>query len=66
MLQGKAADDWSSKCIDMVYKANEFQAKVVNCECCNLSSRNDSHHACLHLSVHCLPEVKLVVKVYGL
>uniref|UniRef100_A0A383W7Z6 Glycoside hydrolase family 5 domain-containing protein n=1 Tax=Tetradesmus obliquus TaxID=3088 RepID=A0A383W7Z6_TETOB len=28
---GKAADDWSSKCIDMVYKANEFQAKVVNC-----------------------------------
>ncbi|WIA29300.1 hypothetical protein OEZ86_011805 [Tetradesmus obliquus] len=27
---GKAADDWSSKCIDMVYKANEFQAKVVN------------------------------------
>jgi hypothetical protein len=27
---GKAADDWSSKCIDMLYRANEYKAKVVN------------------------------------
>jgi hypothetical protein len=27
---GKSADDWSSKCIDMLYRANEYKAKVVN------------------------------------
>lgn len=27
---GRAADDWSSKCIDMLYRANESKAKVVN------------------------------------
>lgn len=27
---GRAADDWSSKCIDMLHRANESKAKVVN------------------------------------
>lgn len=27
---GLAAEDWSSKCIDMLYRATEFKAKVVN------------------------------------
>ena len=27
---GRAAEDWSSKCIDMLYRANENKAKVVN------------------------------------
>jgi hypothetical protein len=27
---GRAADDWNSKCIDMLYRANESKAKVVN------------------------------------
>lgn len=27
---GRAADDWSSKCIDMLYRATEYKAKVVN------------------------------------
>jgi hypothetical protein len=38
MAQGKTADDWSSKCIDMVYKATEYQAKVVNCESCTAAA----------------------------
>ena len=27
---GRAAEDWSSKCIDMLYRANDSKAKVVN------------------------------------
>jgi hypothetical protein len=42
LLQGKAADDWSSKCIDMVYKANEFKAKVVNCEFKEVQQKQNS------------------------
>jgi hypothetical protein len=43
LLQGKAADDWSSKCIDMVYKANEFKAKVVNCEFKEVEQKQNSN-----------------------
>ena len=27
---GQSAEDWSSKCIDMLYRANQYNAKVVN------------------------------------
>ncbi len=27
---GRSAEDWSSKCIDMLYRANENKAQVVN------------------------------------